>query len=111
MSAVKLPHLNKIFLVGRLVRDPEFKQTKGGVSALDARLAASSTYEDDKGNWREEVVFVDFAVRGRLAGLCAEFLHKGYAVLVEGRLQNAPLDTKRELRVVADRVQFLEKTR
>ena len=110
MSNFKLPNLNRVSLVGRLLRDPEFKQNKNGVSVLEARLAGNNAHRDSEGDWQDEVVFIDFVVYDRLADLCEQFLHKGSAVLIEGRLQGVPFDLGM-VRIEADRVQFLDKTR
>ena len=79
-------NLNKVILVGHLTRDPElrefdnFKVCKFGI-AVNTRLGK------DK---EEEVLFVDCSAWNKLADICMQYLGKGKAVLVEGRLK---LDT------------------
>jgi single-strand DNA-binding protein len=114
MAELKLPRLNRVYLVGRLTKDPEVKQTQTGKSVLNARMAANHPYRDAEGNWQEEVTYIDMVAWQRLAELCGEYLSKGSPVLVEGRLRTRSWETnKGESRSVieirADRVQFLDK--
>ncbi|KPL19680.1 MAG: hypothetical protein AMJ92_01665 [candidate division Zixibacteria bacterium SM23_81] len=114
MAELKLPRLNRVYLVGRLTKDPEVKQTQTGKSVLNARMAVNHPYRDGEGNWQEEVTYIDVVAWQRLAELCGEYLSKGSPVLVEGRLRTRSWETnKGESRSVieirADRVQFLDK--
>ena len=114
MAEIKLPRLNRVYLVGRLTKDPEVKQTQTGKSVLNARLAINHPYRDGEGNWQEEVTYIDVVTWQRLAELCGEYLHKGSAVLVEGRLRSRSWESEEGksrsvIEVRADRVQFLDK--
>jgi single-strand DNA-binding protein len=115
MAELKLPRLNRVYLVGRLTKDPEVKQTQTGKSVLNARMAINHPYRDGEGNWQEEVTYIDVVAWQRLAELCGEYLRKGSPALVEGRLRTRSWETdKGEKRSVievnADRVQFLGKS-
>jgi single-strand DNA-binding protein len=114
MAEIKLPRLNRVYLVGRLTKDPEVKQTQSGRSVLNARMASNHLYKDGKGNWQEEVTYIDVVAWQKLAELCGEYLHKGSAVLVEGRLRSRSWESEEGkprsvVEVRADRVQFLDK--
>jgi single-strand DNA-binding protein len=114
MAAVRLPNLNRVYLIGRLTRDPEVKQTQSGRSVLNARMAVNLAYRDNEGNWQEDVTFVNLVAWRRLADICGEFLHKGSPVLVEGRLRSRSWEdqagkNRHVVEVQADRVQFLDK--
>ena len=114
MAEIKLPRLNRVYLVGRLTKDPEVKQTQTGKSVLNARLAINHPYRDGEGNWQEDVTYIDVVTWQRLAELCGEYLHKGSAVLVEGRLRSRSWESedgksRSVIEVRADRVQFLDK--
>ena len=114
MAELKLPNLNRVYLAGRLTRDPEVKQIPSGQSVLNAGMAVNNPYRDGKGTWQEDVTFVDLVAWQRLAELCGEFLHKGSPVLVEGRLKSESWETdegkkRTVLKVRAERVQFLDK--
>jgi single-strand DNA-binding protein len=104
--------LNRVFLMGNLTRDPEVRYTPAGTAVGDLGLAVNENYKDKDGNLKETTVFVDVEVWARQAETCAEYLHKGSPVFVEGRLKldqwtNPQGEKRSKLRVRADRVQFL----
>lgn len=104
--------VNRVFLAGRLTRDPEVRYTPSGTAVADLGLAISERFKTKEGEWDEKTVFVDVVVWGRQAETSGEYLYKGSPVLVEGRLQldqweNQQGEKRSKLRVRADRVQFL----
>jgi len=104
--------LNKVLLVGNLVRDPELRYTPNGTAVADFRMAINREYVGKEGEARSETCFVDIVAWQRQAEVCNQFLSKGSLVFVEGRLQmdtwETPQGEKRsKYRVVAERVQFL----
>lgn len=103
--------LNKAYLMGNLTKDPETKQFQSGSTLTNRRLAVSESYTDKSGQKKETVCYVDVVVWGRQAETCKQYLHKGSAVLLEGRLQFDEWEKdgqKRSmLKVKADNVQFL----
>lgn len=104
--------LNKVFLIGNLVRDPDARQTPSGTPVTDMRLAVTRQYRTNDGRQQEETCFVDVTVWGRSAETAGQYLRKGSPVLVEGRLKLDEWTTKdnqkaSRLSVVAERVQFL----
>ena len=104
--------VNRVFLAGRLTRDPEVRYTPSGTAVADLGLAMSERFKTKEGNWEEKTVFVDVVVWGRQAETSGEYLYKGSPILVEGRLQldqweNQQGEKRSKLRVRADRVQFL----
>lgn len=116
MSEVKLASINKVMLSGRLTRDPELRYTPGGVAVMTFSLALNRRYKDQSGEWKEEVSFVNVVVWQKQAELASEYLKKGSAVYVEGRLQSRSWETsegskRSTLEVRAERLQFLDKVR
>ena len=104
--------LNRIFLIGNLVRDPELRYVPSGDAVANLRVAVNRTYTTREGEKREETCFVTVVVWRKQAETCGEYLSKGSPIFVEGRLQSRSWETgegeKRSvLEVVADRVQFL----
>lgn len=79
-----MPNLNKIFLAGHLIRDPETKYTQAGTSLCTVGLAVNHRYQVNN-EWRQEVCFVDVVGFRRLADFLGE-CRKGQAVFVAGRL-------------------------
>ena len=108
--------MNRVFLMGNLTRDPELRKTTGGTAVSDLGLAVSEKYRNTAGEVVEKTCFLDIVVWGRQAETCREFLVKGSAVMVEGRLQLDQWQTdagekRSRIRVRADRVQFLGRPR
>lgn len=107
------PYLNKVFLIGRLTRDPELRYTIGGKAVATFGLAVNREYIS-KGERKEDTCFLNLVVWGKQAEICAEYLKKGNLIFVEGRLQYRSWETedseKRSIiEVRAERIQFLEK--
>ncbi len=76
---------NQIVLVGRLVADPELRQTQSGVSVASFRIAVDRPRGRNGGERQTDFFGVSiWRERGERA---AEFLQKGRLVLVSGRLQ------------------------
>ena len=114
MADFRLPNLNRVYLIGRLTRDPEVRQIKDGVSVCNARMAVNRPYRDSNGDWQQEETFVNVVAWRRWAELCGEFLQKGSPILVEGRLRSNFWEgqdgqTRHVLEVQATRMQFLER--
>ena len=111
-----MSNVNRVFLLGNLTRDPELRQTAGGLSVSDLGVAVSETYQNKAGEKVETKCFTDVVVWGRQAEVCSQYLAKGAPVMVEGRLQLDQWETeagekRSRLRVKADRVQFLGRLR
>lgn len=106
--------LNKVFLIGRLTRDPDLRYIPSGAAVVSFGLATSRIYTTQSGEKKEEVCFVRVVAWGRQAEVCNQYLNKGRLILVEGRLQYRSWETpeggkRNTLEVRADRVQFLER--
>lgn len=107
--------LNKVYLVGRLTRDPEMRFGSGGQNGVcKLGVATNRRYLNRSTNeWVEETTFVDVVVFGRQAETSNQYLSKGREVLIEGRLNLSQWEDREtgqkrsRLEVVADRVQFL----
>jgi len=99
--------LNQVLIIGNLTRDPETRQTTGGHTVGELRLAVNSRYKD-----KEEVCYVGVTVWGKTAEACGKYLSKGASVFVEGRLQYQEWEKdgqkRNKLIVVAGNVQFLD---
>lgn len=114
MADVKLAAVNKVLLSGRLTRDPELRYTPSGTAVSSFAVASSRSYKGQDGEWKQSVAFVNVVVWGKLAVLANEYLKKGSAVFVEGRLNSRSWETEEgqkrsALEVRAERVQFLDR--
>lgn len=108
---------NKVMLMGNLTRDPEVRYTPKGSAVADLAIAVNRTYTADNGEKREEVTYVDVVLWARLAELAGQYLKKGRAVFIEGRLQMDSWEDKQtgqkrtKIRVVGEVMQFLDSKR
>ncbi|HUT05007.1 MAG TPA: single-stranded DNA-binding protein [bacterium] len=103
--------LNRVFLVGRLVRDAELKYTTSNLPVCQFDLAVNRAKREGDG-WKEETMFINrISHWGEQAERKAEYLQKGRLVFVEGRLRMDEWEKdgqkRRELKVVATHVQLL----
>lgn len=102
---------NIVVLCGNLTRDPEVRQIPSGMSVADLGLAINESYKNKSGELVETTCYVDVVVWGKTAENCGQYLRKGSAILVEGRLQldqwEKDGEKRSKLRVRADRIQFL----
>lgn len=101
--------LNQIILVGRLVRDPEVKQSKNGTSYSFITLAVPRSYKNSKGEY--ETDFIDCTLWKLIATNTKEYCKKGDIVGVKGRLESRVYEkdgqNKYVTEVIAERVTFL----
>ncbi len=114
MVDIRMPDLNTVIIAGNLTRDPTFRKTTNGTPVCNFWVASSRKFKDNTGQWRENVCYVGVVAWYKLAETCAENLHKGAAVLVEGELQSRSLRsddgrTRNIVEIKAQRVQFLNK--
>ncbi|MBF0474015.1 MAG: single-stranded DNA-binding protein [Nitrospirae bacterium] len=103
---------NRVIFMGNLTRDPELRYTPQGTPVASLGLAVTSRIKQGE-EWKDEVLFIDISVFGKIAENCGEYLSKGSGILVEGRLQEnkweADGQQKSKMRVVAQTVKFLPK--
>ena len=77
---------NKTVLVGNLTRDPEVKYLDSGIDIANLGLAVNERVKR-KGEWVDEVCFIDITFFGKTAEVCGQYLSKGSQILVEGKLR------------------------
>lgn len=78
--------MNKVILLGRLVRDIELRYTKSGAAIGSTGIAVTRKYTLN-GEKREETCFIDIMFFGKQAEIANQYLDKGSKLLVEGRLK------------------------
>ena len=105
-------NINRVIITGNLTRDPELRQTGGGTSVCELRVAVNSSRKDESGNWVDKPNYFNVKVWGAQGENCSTYLSKGRPVAVDGRLdwrewedQNG--NKRQSIDIVADRVQFL----
>lgn len=111
-----MPSLNHVVLIGNLTDDPELRYTQSGMARARFSIAINRRWRDRDGNLQEETTFVPIVVWGQQAEHCVNFLAKGRAVAVEGRLridtyQTEEGERRKVAEVIARNVQFLDSRR
>ncbi len=105
---------NKVILIGNLTKDPEVRYTPQGTPVTSFRLAVNSKYKSGD-DMKQETLFIDVVVWGKQGETCGQYLNKGSAALVEGRLQERRWESDGQQRskfeVVAQQVRFLSTRR
>ena len=101
--------LNKIFIMGRLTRDPELRRTQNGTAVAGFALAVDRDYKNADGT--KETDFIEVVAWRSSAEFVSKYFTKGRMAIVEGRLQLRDWQDKdgnkrRNAEVVADNVYF-----
>lgn len=101
--------LNKIFIMGRLTRDPELRTTNSGTSVASFSLAVDRNYKGADGE--KETDFIDCVAWRQTGEFAAKYFGKGRMAVVEGRLQIRPWTDKegnnrRSAEVIVDNMYF-----
>jgi single-strand DNA-binding protein len=109
-----MANLNKVYLMGRLTRDPELRYTPKGTAVADIAMAINRYRSGaDGGDRTEETTFVDVTLWGKQAETANQYLAKGREVFIEGRLQLDSWEDKSsgqkrsKLKVVGESMQFV----
>ncbi len=98
---------NKVIFIGNLTKDPELRYTPQGTPVANFRIAVNEKISKEK----KETLFIDVVTFGKSAEACSEYLVKGKAALVEGRLTERKWESDGVMRskfeVIAGTVRFL----
>lgn len=103
--------LNAVYLMGRVVRDPELRMTPTGKAVTTITLAHHTGHKDSDG--KETVYFIDVTAWQQKADYACRYLHKGQTIAVEGELivsrkNDAAGKTINTLGVTASRIHFAD---
>lgn len=101
--------LNQIVLVGRLVKDPELKETENGKKVSRITLAVPRSYKNQDGEYESD--FINCTLWTGIAENTAEYCKKGDLLGVKGRIQTRAYEKDDEKKfiseVIAEKVTFL----
>ncbi len=106
--------MNKVFLIGRLTRDPELRYTPSNIAVATFSLAVNRNFTNQAGE--READFINIVVWRKQAENVKNYLSQGSQVAIDGRIQSRSYDgedgKKRYVtEVVADNVEFLSSNR
>lgn len=103
--------INRVVLVGRLTKEPEYRVTPSCVQVATFTLAINRTFTNQNGERQAD--FINCVVFRTPAENVNKYLNKGNLAGIEGRLQSRSYENNEGKRVyvtevVCDSVQFLE---
>lgn len=101
--------LNKIFVMGRLTKNPELRRTGSGTPVASFTLAVDRDFKSQGGE--KETDFIDIVAWRSTAEFVSKFFSKGRMAVVEGRLQirdwtDKDGNKRKNAEIVADNVYF-----
>jgi len=85
--------INKICVVGRLVRDPELRTLENGSKVSNITLAVDRDYKDKDGNKITD--FLDYALWDKMAERICDFSKKGSLICLEGYCTTRKIETEK----------------
>ena len=104
--------INRVLVAGHLGQDPECRATADGKWVANLSVATSRKRKDASGQTQEDTEWHRIVMWERNAELARQYLKKGAAIFVEGRLQTREWEDKEgrkrwSTEIVAERFQFL----
>lgn len=102
--------MNKVFLIGRLTADPEFRQTASGVAYCRFSVAVD---RPTKAGEEKQADFIRISAWRATAEFIARYFSKGKKIVIEGTLRNNDYTDKDNVKhysmeVIAQNVEFGE---
>jgi single-strand DNA-binding protein len=86
--------VNKVFLLGNVGKDPEFKTTQGGMPIATFGLATAERTKGADGQWTDKTEWHNIVCFQRTAEVVRDYVKKGSQIFVEGRITNRSWDDK-----------------
>ena len=104
--------VNRVFLIGRLGRDPEIRHTTTGSAVANFSVATDEHWTDSEGNRQTRTEWHNIVAWRKLAEICGQYLRKGRLVFIEGRIQTREWDDRdgnkrRTTEIIASNMQML----
>ncbi len=101
--------INNIFIVGRLVRDAEFKVINSGTGLCKFSIATNRAVKQND-EWKTEVSFFDVVLWGKRAEALSKYLVKGKQIAVDGILVQNRWEqegqTRSKVEILANNIQL-----
>jgi single-strand DNA-binding protein len=107
--------VNKVFLIGRLGKDPVIKHFQNDSAIAEFSLATNESYKDKEGNWKDLTEWHNIKLPNKFMAERAEKqLKKGSQVFIEGKIRSREYDDKDGIKrkiveIVAETFRSLDK--
>ena len=101
--------MNYTMVVGRLVEDPQLKETENGKKYVNMTVAVPRAFKNAEGEYESD--FVDCVLWSGVAENASEYCRKGDLIGVKGGVQTDLYEkdgeTRKSMKLVAERISFL----
>ena len=102
--------MNKVFLIGRLTKDPDLRHTTNGTPVCQVNIAVDRPRQKDK---EQEADFINVLIWDKQAENVAKYQTKGNKIAVEGKIQTSRYKDKDDktvfrTEIVATGIQYLD---
>lgn len=106
--------INRVAISGNLTRDPELRQTAGGMAILGFGVAVNDRRKNQQtGEWEDYPNFIDCTMFGTRAQSVSRFLSKGSKVAIEGKLRWSQWERdgqkRSKIEVIIDEIEFMSR--
>ncbi len=108
-------NLNKAILAGKMVADPELKQTQSGIPVVSFRIAINRRFQSKNadGQAQNQADFLDIVAWRQQAEFVSRYFRKGSSICVVGSIQTRTwVDQQGQKRyateIVADEINFVD---
>ena len=106
--------INRVAISGNLTRDPELRQTAGGMAILGFGVAVNDRRKNQQtGEWEDYPNFIDCSMFGTRAQSVSRFLSKGSKVAIEGKLRWSQWERdgqkRSKVEVIVDEIEFMSR--
>ena len=106
--------INRVNISGNLTRDPELRQTQGGMSILRFGVAVNDRRKNQQTNeWEDYPNFIDCTLFGKRAESLDGYLSKGAKVAIEGKLRWSQWEhdgqKRSKIEVIVDEIEFMSR--
>ena len=106
--------INRGFITGNLTRDPEMRQTNGGMPIMGFGMAVNERRKNQQtGEWEDYPNYVDCTMFGTRAEAVSRYLQKGSKVAIEGKLRYSSWERdgqrRSKIEVIVEEIEFMSK--
>lgn len=106
--------INRVAISGNLTRDPELRQTAGGMAILGLGVAVNDRRKNQQtGEWEDYPNFIDCTMFGSRAQSVSRFLSKGSKVAIEGKLRWSQWERdgqkRSKVEVIVDEIELMSR--
>ena len=104
--------MNKVILIGRLVKDAKIGQGSSGISIAQFPIAVNRNYKNKKGEYESD--FINCIAFRNTAEFIGNYIKKGNQVCIEGKIQTRSYEDKDKnkkyvVEVLVENINLLER--